>query len=272
MSLDARARSAVAELHRAAPHAGETSALLQRIPERVEARRRQHRAVAAVAALLLEATGAGFALGRVAPGGDVQPAGGPTPSPSYTACGSSTVLCQGGRSYRVTLPLPVTFTLPASFQDDGIEDDPYNVQMFNGEDTKGGVTVMETARPVRADGSAAPGAGRTAKEIATWLSTRPFHLPTTVRAAYVGGLEGYRVDVAIRPGAALPGQKADRPAGLTFESNGWTAATSADLHHSSYYVLDAPRDSIVVIWSWTYGGEVSDLVSNAKLIDTISFG
>jgi hypothetical protein len=217
MSIEARARSAAAELHRAAPHAGETSALLGAIPDRVLARQRRRRATAAVAALLIVAAGAGFALGRISPGAVVQPAGGPTPSPTYTPCGSSTVICQGGRTYRVTLPLPVTFTLPASFQDDGIEDDPYNVQMFNGEGTKGGVTVMQTALPVHADGSAAPGAGRTAEEIATWLSTRPFHLPTTVREAYVGGLEGYRVDVAIRPGAALPGQKADRPAGLTFE-------------------------------------------------------
>lgn len=272
MSIDARARSAVRELREAAPVAVTTGSLLQEIANRHDIRRRQRRAGFAVIALVVVAIAAGFAAGRAAPGQAVPPAGGPGVRVSTPECGTGTVTCLGPRTYRVALPLPVTMTLPQSFGDN-INDSATTVEVYNrpGHDDAG-VTIFEAASSVAADGGAAFEAGIRARDVATWLSRRPFVQPTTPSPASVGGLAGYRVDMVLRPGASLPATKAGNPAALVFSSGAWSAAVSRDLRSSTYYLVNAPSGQLIVIWSWTWDGTAKDLTSHAAYIDTLQFG
>jgi anti-sigma factor RsiW len=271
MSLDTRARNAVQELRHATAHGDITTPGLREIPQRLERRRRSRRAALAVGSLVVVAAAAGFAGGRIQPDATIVPSDTPSVAPSEP-CSDDVVTCLGDRTYRVALPVPVTVALPPSF-DDVLNDHATNLELYNGGIYTGaGVTIMQLARPVEADGSAAVGAGTGAAAVARWLAERPFVQPTTPREATVGGLPGYRVDVVHRPGADLPATKGTGAVALAFRSDGFTAAVSPELRYATFYVLDAPDGSLIVIWSWTNDGPATELASNEAVIDDLRFG
>ena len=279
MSIDARGRLAVTELREAAEH--------QSVPTlsdiaRAGARRRQRRAgaVAAVCAGLLLA---GIAVsGRLTASPDLRPVTPPTPSPSFgLACRAPGISCADGR-LRVfdVLPVPISFIPIGGVNTDDITPANATLQINRNVGTRSsGVIVFEHPTPIdpRTSAPAAGLAGSGAADAAAWLAGLPFVAPTTVRSVVVGGHAGYRVDVTLREGATLTAFKAGQAAQFTFVTGhtsglDWSAAVSASLRSSTYYLVDVPGHGLVVLWVWTWQGSASDVDALTPLIDSIQFG
>ena len=274
MSIDSRARAATDALRTIAPPATRVGMMRQEMDRRRTSRRRGRVSGAVLACLALGALAVTVGRLTIASG----PAPVTTPSPAPAPCVASlNVRCLPGRVIGVALPTPITMTMPTYFAADSVNVQPQSAEVYNNHRLEGsstGVTVFENAVPVQWAKSDMrdPHAGTTAMSVATWLAHRPFVRPSLVQRTSIGGRTAYRVDVELQTGVALPAIKAGRPAALTFICGGWSAAVSQDLVTSTYYVLEAPRGRLVVIWSWTFDGVAPNLDSNQPLIDSLRFG
>jgi hypothetical protein len=270
MSLDSRARAAVRELRDTTP----TSATVpgsEMVEQRLETRRRTRQAALAAACLVVVAAALGFAGGRLEPGRGAQPVAPAGPSPTLD-CPGGDVTCLGERSYRVALPHTVSITLPTSFRDDLVAT-ATTVEFYQDRETNdAGVTVLEYAIPVAPDGSPTVRVGGGAAAAADWLVGRRFVRPTEPTRVTVGGLSGYRVDVVHRPGTPLPASRAMGPVALTFASGSWSTAVSPELRYTTYYLLDAPDGSLVVVWAWGTDGTAAALPAADDLVRELRFG
>ena len=276
MSIDARGRAAADELKSVMARGGVVGSVDE--IRSTSRRRRARRSVvgASLTVALVALTGVLVAVNwpqssSTSPASTGGQSPSPTPSLNSALCEDPAVVCDGRTVSVSSLPASVTVTLPTGFPADNVSFDASMVQAaihFHG------VTVFEHVRPMQWQrySSVDPTAGSTAQSMATWLAHRPFVQPTEVRPVTIGGRHGYLVDVALRPGADLPATKAGHPAGITFTAGHGSAAVSAQLKRARYVLIDVPGAGVAVIWSWTYGGPVSDLEVNQPLADSVRFG
>jgi hypothetical protein len=270
MSLDARARTAVRELRDVTGEVAPTSGP-QMVEQRLETRRRTRQAALAACCLAVVAAALGFAGGRLEPGRGATPVAPASPAPT-AGCPDGAVTCLGERAYRVALPLPVEVTVPASFRDDLVAT-ATTVEFYQDrENNDAGVTILEDAIPVAPDGSPTVRVGGGAAAAADWLTSRPFVRAGERVGVTISGLPGYRVDVVHRPGTPLPASRAMGPVALTFASGSWSAAVSPELRHTTYYLLDAPDGSLVVIWAWGTDGTADSLPAADELVRALRLG
>jgi hypothetical protein len=278
MTIDARGRAATTDLRRATTQRVDPMTMLNDLEERSRSRTRAGLvAVLVTVALLIVG---GVVLSRTDNRTSQPPGGGSSPSSSACA-GTPGVTCVGASRYRVAMPVPVTVTVPQTFQAElNVGQDPGlgMVEAYQDAPTATGVTIAEDAVPVRNDAtwSQDPAAGRTAQSMATWLAHRPFAEPTSVVPTTIGGLTAYQVDLALKPGAALLGRHGTDPAAPTFTNTGGNMGMGrtggwGGLVRARYTLVDVPGAGVTVIWSWTLGPSAL-LDGNQAYIDSITFG
>ncbi len=221
-------------------------------------------AVAIVAVLL--ARGLTPSVGGQAPGGPR------ASTPPSTTCPADRT-CLGGDRFLVTLPVPVTVTVPGTFQGALSRLGVNALEDYRNDLSTTGVTILENATAVKDDRTwtADPSAGTTAASMARWLSRRPFLLHGTLTRTSVGGRAAWLVTGVLRPGVHLAGLKNGTAAGPTFAVDGATTGYTHQLT-GQYILLDLPGAGVTVIWSWTLGHGVGALAGNQAFIDTLSFG
>ena len=269
MSIDELARKATTELRRAATATLEPEDMLRQL-HRARARRT---GVLAATALVL-AIVAGIGVTSILTAHDRT---GPTDRTATAVglpgslCRQTDVTCLGSRRLRVDIAVPVTATLPRTFQT-SIRVVPRGAEFYRADAEATGVTVMENARAVRYDGTwrRDPGAGTSARSMARWLANRPFLTDTTITRRTLGSRTAWLVRGTLRPGAGLPATKAARVA-PTFANGEFTAGVGP-LLRGTYTLVDQPGGGVVVIWSWHFGQSRPLLAGNRELIDSLRIG
>lgn len=194
-------------------------------------------------------------------------------SPHASASCPQDTTCLGGAHYRVALPAPVTVDLPDSFEGAFARFGVGTVEDYRSDVVGTGVTVMENARPLKADAtwSVDPTVGTTARAMATWLVHRPFLVHARMTPTTVGGRAAWVVTGDLKPGALLPAAKADGAAVPTFGNDAATSAYGVRLA-GEYTLLDVPGAGVTVIWSWTSPGTRAALDGNRAYVEGLSFG
>lgn len=274
MSIDDLARAASAEARKVARDVD----VVTRLQELHRTRRRRN-LVSTVAAVLVGTValvGGGFLLARnphdPTGSGVTPPASSGKPS-GDNPCSDPAISCLGANRFRVALRVPVTVTLPDSFQGAfsllgrGVLED------YRTDVGTTGVTILEDATPVKDDAtwSRDPAAGKTAQSAATWLVNRPFFVHATITQTTVGGRTAWRVSADLKPGAPLPAYKSGSAVGPTFVAGPATAAVGAHLV-GEYTLLDVPGAGVTVIWSWSQNHGTQLLSGNRVYVEGLSFG
>jgi hypothetical protein len=257
VNIDELARSAATEARSVAAESVDPTAMLARLY-----RTRRNRSVASIVAIVVVAVAVaiGTVVARTGNGNDSAPAVSP-PAP-----------CVHATCHHVVLKVPVTFTLPKTFQKGFHQYSLGVVEVYRRDIDTTGVTVAENATPVRNDytWTRDPAAGTTAKSVATWLAQRPFLSHTALVATQVGGLPAWRVAGQLKPGAALHAVKDYESVAPTFLVDSAHMAYAPDLI-GEYTVVDVPGAGITVIWSWSVGHGQRALAGNRAFIDTLAF-
>lgn len=283
MSIDTRARDAVAELHGSV--AGRVPALAA-----VEGRHRLRRAIrnAAVASVVAAVVVVGLGLGnRLSSHPVPRPVATPSPTPSAAVtfglgCAMPGVTCSADRiSVGAPLAFPVSFAPIPGLDTDNLSPGRNNLEVRTSPESSlplAGMAILEQPTPV--DGgreSYVPElAGANAQRVALWLSERAFLRPTTPSRVDVGGHEAWRVVATLRDGADLPSFYGTNRAALTFvadrgEGVAAASAVEPELRTAYYYVLDLPGRGLVVVWIWTRGGGQEDLDRMDTMIAGLRF-
>ena len=264
MSLDDLARSAAADARRKA--AAEVNAMVM-LDELHRTRRNRSAAslIVGVLAVLVVVGGLALLLRDNDTASKTPPAG-PSSKVGGAHCNDPLVTCLGGGRYQVGLPVLVTMALPANFHDDFDLGGDSGVSTYR-SDIDAGVSLQENVTPVTSDGSSeAPGAGTTARSMATWLANRPFLMNGHVARTLVAGRTGWRVSADVKPGMLRRDEVA-----YAFTSDGGWARYDRDFT-ADYILLDTPGGGVTVIWSWAQGHGKNALRGNQNLIDGLSFG
>jgi hypothetical protein len=259
VNIDELARSAATEARTVAAESIDPAAMLGRLY-----RTRRNRSVASIVAIVIVAVAVaiGAVAARMGSGNDSAPAVSTQARP-----------CAHATCHHVVLTVPVTFTLPDTFQN-GFEQQSLDViEVYRGDVATTGVSVAENAIPVKDDYSWArdPAAGTTAKSVAMWLSKRPFLRRTAVVPTQVGGLPAWRVSGQLKPGARLPAHKSLQPVAPTFIDGGGGQMAYSPSLIGEYTLVDVPGAGITVIWSWSVNHGPKALVGNQAFIDTLAF-
>jgi hypothetical protein len=284
MSFDTRARSAAEAASVSVRGVNPMTGLAEL--QRVDRSRRRGGAALAVGVLAaVVAGGAWFASSQLKAAAPTTPVPGATASHVSTAkppCDLPLITCLGGNRYRVALVVPVTVTLPSTFQGAWIVATSSLEDYRNDVPDGTGVSILEGMAPARDDASWTrdPTAGTTAASVARWLSERPFLRDTTLQQTTVGGRPAWRVTGQLKPGAALPAQKngtgqiaptftgggPDTPANRGYGGPGYAPNLTGD-----YTLLDLPGAGLTVIWSWSTNPQHPALAGNQAYIDGLSF-
>jgi len=279
MTLDSRARAAVAELK--ASHALPDPTLSLADLRRRDRSRTRLTAVATTAALVVVALVAGL----VVRGATVRstPPVGPSPAPSQSICPSipsgDAGDCTSATRTRIDLKVPVTVTVAAGFT--RMYGLPGASMVFFSDSPPSramepGVLVQEGAVPIWLDPAVAPrlgyavttardpSAGSTPDSVAHWLATRPYLRVTSLSSTTLGGVPAVRLDIqrndkyAYPYGAFLP----------VFDANPTWLDTG---QHARLWLLDLPDVGLTLVWSST-GLDHADLDKSLPLVESISFG
>jgi hypothetical protein len=270
MSIDDLAREATTELRRAATATLEPDDMLRQMHR---ARARRTGVLAATALVLALVAGVGVTSTLV-----VADRAGPADR-SATAvglprslCRQPDVTCLGGRRLRVDIAVPVTATLPRTFQP-GVAVVPHGAEFYRADVWTTGVTVMDDARAMRYEGTwrRDSSAGTTARSMARRLASRPFLKDTTTTRRTLGSRTAWLVRGTLRPGAALPATKAGAQVAPTFANGEFTAGVGPRLR-GTYMLVDQPDGGVTVIWSWHFGQSRPQLGGNRELIDSLRLG
>jgi hypothetical protein len=231
-------------------------------------RRRNRNRLAASAAAAAGIAAAATATVALWPAGPEAPA---RPPASQTACSDiSAVTCPQPRQVRVTGLVPYQIEAPRGFSPTpGTGTAPAYVDIYQ-RHAQAGVTVIEAARGVDAPDSDARG-------LAGWISSRPFLRSSRPSEQEVSGRPAWRVDVALR--AAPSGEREYCNGGhspcralltSTSQPDGWEVGPRLGML-SRFYVIDAPSDRIVVVWSWALSGDQADLDRNEAVVRAMAF-
>jgi len=279
MTLDSRARSAVADL-RANPARVAPALTLGDLRRRDRARTRRGVAAATSTALVLVVLVAGVIV-RGAAVRSIPPIG-PAPAPSHSVCPSISAgdagTCATTVRTRIDLKVPVTVTVGWGFT--RMYGLPGASKVFfrspSGGGWNPGVLVQEDAVPVWLDpavtpkvGYAAttardPSAGSTPTSVAHWLATRPYLQVTSLSRTTLSGLPAVRLDLKRNGGYSYP-YGAFLP---VFDGNEMWLDTGQDVR---LWLIDLPDVGLTAVWSST-GNDHADLDKSLPLVESISFG
>ena len=279
MTLDSRARSAVAEL-KAGPALPDPTLALADLRRRDRSRTRLA-ATATTAALMVVALVAGLVV-RGATMRSTPPVG-PAPAPSHSICSSTSAgdagNCTATARTRIDLKVPVTVTVGAGFT--RMYGLPGASMVFFSDSPPAramepGVLVQEGAVPIWLDPAVTPrlgyavttardpSAGSTSASVAHWLATRPYLRVTSMSNTTLGGMPAVRLDLqrndkyAYPYGAFLP----------VFDANPTWLDTGQE---ARLWLVDLPDSGLTLIWSST-GLDHADLDKSLPLVESISFG
>jgi hypothetical protein len=280
MSLEERGRAAVLELR-----SGTTLPPATDVVRRSTRRQRGRLGIAALAGVAV-LVAAGLAGGRITAMPPSPTPGTAVPAPRATlglACHMWGISCAAGR-IRVygDMAVPVSFTSLPGLDTDNItpSSEGFEVRRTDALGRASGITVLDnpTANPAAGRPGTAPHAGSSAASFATWLTSLPFTAPTSAMPVTVGGYDGFRVDVSVRPGAVLPTDATGAHVLRVFVTGratlfDWSTQLSDAISVTRYYVADVPGGSgVVVAWVWTSRGDPADLDQLDEVVASMRFG
>jgi hypothetical protein len=266
MSVDELGRAA-ASAARGAAATVDAELMLHRLHRRH--RGRQIASITAAAAVFAVVLAGVVEVARPAAG---PPATRPSPTVSGSTdspCNNVTIFCVGTDQRRIVLPVPITVTLPDSF-DEVVRLGDNSFESYRTNIDAAGVTVMENAVPVRNDASWTrdPHGGTTAMDMANWLGKRPFLMEARVVATTVDGRPAWRVTASLKPAAPLRAVKLQEGAvAPTFTDGGETTMAYNRTLSGEYTLLDIPGAGVTVVWSWALHAPRSQLAGNRSFID-----
>ncbi len=202
-------------------------------------------------------------------GGGATPTGAPsTPAASALAAGTYTS--------KVFVPA-VTYTLPAGWSDP--EDTAGYFRLAPAGSEVVGIYIFRDAVAMSQDASCpdapAAGVGKTAKELATWMSSLPGVVASDPKAASVGGLSGYVIDLGIKDtwkqSCSFANGSPTVPLFLNTTSGfHWIMAGSERLR---LWVLDLPSGGSVIVDVDAFDGSLIDQLLNdaMPIVSSMSF-
>ena len=270
MSLDDRARAATDQLRASVTARLDADDMLGRML--LARRRRAAAGTVALAAAVLLATGGAITGLLLGDGDDAARTVPAHPTVTATgACALPRVTCLDGRQVRIDLRIPLTVTLPDSFQDGVTTWGPRSVELYRNDTEHAGVTVYEDAVPVRYDASRTrdPAAGTTAASVARWLAARPYLTGTTLTRRTVAARTVWQVTGIARAGVALPDRVGHNDAAVTFAVPGEGVSWVSPIVAGNYTLADQPGGGVTVIWSWRYGVHLPDLGEDRRVVDDL---
>jgi hypothetical protein len=242
MSLDELARGASRDLRSAVDHQISTEASRQSLSARVRSRRLEHGLVAVL--VVLGALAGVSALGRF----DLAaaPPAGPSPLDPTAAPAADclfTMACRDG-SYRAALSVPTTFrtadVATVSSDTPGRLDLTVEIGTF-------ALVVMADPTPV----GASPPTGRTARDLAQWLSRRTDVIGSGVSTAVLAGRQAYVVDVHARSDSRVDARCRDSDACIPlFGASGSPGGSTLGLDEHEMlrvFFVDVPDSGTVAV-------------------------
>ncbi len=282
MNLDQLGRQAGAELRRVSPGEATDGWGLDELRHR-DLRKRRTTSVLAVAVAVVVVALTWRAVASVGPPGLIpagpRPAAIPTPtslvSPDPVAC-DRVQQCLGGDSFRLNLPVPVSYTLPPT--EWTLTSYTATTADFYSGNFGYGLSVMENPTPAMnsRNAQADPGVRTSAEPLARWLASRPYLVSSPVTATTLSGLRAWQVDVRMKPGqptvahCGYDASDACVPLMLMDITGLRTVGIWGD-GQIRWTFVDLPGGGTTALWTWDFDNDPLGFARAQPLIDSMRF-